>query len=719
MKTIFHLEGSHLRFFIFFIFFSQLLLSCKSFSQCPNTDFSLGNFSNWTGSTYDGINNIPGIVQGTPNSPPSNPGQHTIMNAPDTDPNTGGLLSVIPQGGTSSCRLGNDLCNACITTAWGARLEYTFIVDPSNCIFTYQYAVVLQDPGGSHTITECPKFTIYVLDTIGNVVDPVCGIFEVTASGGLPGFQTCLPASSVCEQSDSVVWKDWTAVGIDLSPYIGQNITIQFTASDCTLGGHFGYAYISCSCGSSQITQQYVGNSVTLTAPAGFDSYSWSPGGQTTQSVTIINPVYGTVYTCQCTSMTGCLVTLYVTVEPPFLYQQCQGNSVIITAPPGFSSYLWSTGDTGNPITITNLIYGDSISCICDSIIIIDTIISVQTVTGLTANSTTICSGDNAVITASGTYSYEWSNGQSGQSISVSPATTTIYTVTATSSEGCSATANATVTVSPGFTPDICMVTVDTNSNHNLIIWEKQVTAAIDQYYIYRESSISGIYNLIGSQNYSDYSTFTDTASNSLQQPYRYKLAIFDTCSTLSQQSSYHQTIHLAVSSGMGGAWNLQWNNYEGYSFSTYNLYRGTNPGNLSLFYSVANTVNSFTDLTPPAGTVYYMIEAERPTPCNPSLKSSIYSSISNVSYAGYVGMQEYAPKDAIQIIPNPNNGYFTIKTNEAASFEILNSLGQAVFSGKINDKIIDVDLSSLSKGMYFLKLQTEKRNFFRKIVIE
>jgi hypothetical protein len=48
----------------------------------------------------------------------------------------------------------------------------------------------------------------------------------------------------------------------------------------------------------------------------------------------------------------------------------------------------------------------------------------------VTVNSATICSGNNAVLTASGAATYSWSNGANTASVSVSPVATTVYTVT-------------------------------------------------------------------------------------------------------------------------------------------------------------------------------------------------------------------------------------------------------------------------------------------------
>ena len=143
----------------------------------------------------------------------------------------------------------------------------------------------------------------------------------VTSGSGLPGFASCLPEFSACE-SDSVEWKNWTTVGVDLSGYIGQTVKIQFTAFDCTPGGHFGYAYISCFCGKLKCTQQCTGTSDILSAPLGFAGYSWTipPSATvlgTNQNLTITTPVNGTAIYEICTlqSVSGCPYTVYDTLN--------------------------------------------------------------------------------------------------------------------------------------------------------------------------------------------------------------------------------------------------------------------------------------------------------------------------------------------------------------------------------------------------------------------
>ncbi|MEZ4891185.1 MAG: hypothetical protein R2779_11745 [Crocinitomicaceae bacterium] len=64
------------------------------------------------------------------------------------------------------------------------------------------------------------------------------------------------------------------------------------------------------------------------------------------------------------------------------------------------------------------------------------------------ANNTAICNGSSITINASGANSYSWNTGASTSGITVSPSTTTTYTVTGTVS-GCTANKSITIVVKP------------------------------------------------------------------------------------------------------------------------------------------------------------------------------------------------------------------------------------------------------------------------------
>ena len=149
------------KFLFIQIIFVLLFTNFSAFSQngCPNADFSFQDFTNWQGftGTYSACCPTPGIV----------PGRHTIINTPGTDANACNNLQVLPPGLSVGARLGNESVGA-----QAERLRYSLVVDASNSLFFYRYAVVLENPP-NHSPSEQPKFDIKVLNASNQVIDPM------------------------------------------------------------------------------------------------------------------------------------------------------------------------------------------------------------------------------------------------------------------------------------------------------------------------------------------------------------------------------------------------------------------------------------------------------------------------------------------------------------------------------------------------------------------
>ena len=186
---------------------------------------------------------------------------------------------------------------------------------------------------------------------------------------------------------------------------------------------------------------------------SGATNYTWSTGSN---SATITaTPLTTTGFSVigangTCTASTNATITVNpnptITVLSTTI---CVGQTGTITAA-GAGSYTWiSTGST-NPtftsspaLTTTYVVNGTSGTCTSSA----TGTITVNTAAPITVNSPTICSGQSALVTAGGATSYTWSTGANTQTVSVSPATTTAYTINATMPGGCIATNIATVTV--------------------------------------------------------------------------------------------------------------------------------------------------------------------------------------------------------------------------------------------------------------------------------
>jgi gliding motility-associated-like protein len=235
-------------------------------SSCPfNIDFENGDFTNWecfTGSVA-AVNNK-NIITLSPSQPTT--GRHEIISSATAVDQYGGFPQLCPFGGKYSVKLGNNNVNH---EAEG--LSYTLTV-PSNIdtfTFTYFYAVVFENPG--HAKYEQPRFFVSAYDVLTGV--PInCASFDYVASGGIPGFETSL-------NSIDVLYKDWTPAALQFAGLGGRQVRLEFKTADCTLGGHFGYAYVDVSTGCSNIiaTAPFCieTNSLLLNGPYGFDKYVW------------------------------------------------------------------------------------------------------------------------------------------------------------------------------------------------------------------------------------------------------------------------------------------------------------------------------------------------------------------------------------------------------------------------------------------------------------
>ena len=206
------------------------------------------------------------------------------------------------------------------------------------------------------------------------------------------------------------------------------------------------------------------GDNTTLTATPSVvgGTYLWSPGGATTQSITVnptSNIVYSVVYTLNGVSSPSSQGTITVNPTPAVTVNNpsvCVGSSATLTAVgnPTGGTYLWSPGgQTTASITVnTTTTTSYSVNYTLNGCIAAATSnVTVNSIPTVLVADTTICVGQSATLTATPSAAggtYLWNNSQQTNSISVNPIVTTSYTVMYTLN-GCNTTGTGVVTVNP------------------------------------------------------------------------------------------------------------------------------------------------------------------------------------------------------------------------------------------------------------------------------
>jgi len=480
---------------------------------CVNMDFETGDLTGWTLTRGNVDGSVPYSYVG---EFAVGPGPYHTVFGGGLDPVTG-ISRVNPLNGTFSTRLGNGTG----VGARAARMKQTFLVDPTNYLFTYSYAVIFESPNG-HGINRLPYFTVRVIDSLGNSVP--CGEYSVIAdAANAPDYQSTVWGGS------TVLYKDWQHVFTNLSAYIGQNVTIEFTTGDCSLTGHFGYAYIDASCAVDQITASNniicVGDSAILSAPLGAASYLWS-NGDTTQISTVYT---GGSYSCTLTPFQGggCSITLDIDItenpSPTANFSLntavvCQGDPVQCTgmssipAPGVITGYRWDFGDgtitpisSGAILAIPNTngtytlpshtytapgvyniqLYVESADGCADSISFPVTVNPLPVVVAGIDQS--VCEGVAVTLSGAGALSYTWNHGITDGVPFIQGPGTTVYTVTGTDANGCQNTDQVSVIVNTlpnvGAGPDVTIcdniMTSVIGTGASTYVWDNGVINAV------------------------------------------------------------------------------------------------------------------------------------------------------------------------------------------------------------------------------------------------
>ncbi|HPS61512.1 MAG TPA: YCF48-related protein [Bacteroidales bacterium] len=323
--------------------------------------------------------------------------------------------------------------------------------------------------------------------------------------------------------------------------------------------------------------------------------------------------------------------------------------------------------------------------------------------------------------------SYQWLPAEGLDSANVpapvaSPYQTTVYHLSVLLSDGTYCIDSTRVEVRKDWSrPDLCMVTVDSATSHNRVVWNKPGNSAADSVFVYKEGTVSGQFVKLAGYSAAAAGEYVDEQSNSAVQAETYAIKILDKCLFVSELGYTHRPVHLSVNHGVGGTCNLIWEPYQGTDVYTYNIYRRVAAGTPELMASVSGSITQYTDLTPPAGDLNYVVEAMLNAEC--SLKTEGASSFSNLApFSLYPhGIGDDAVPEGFRILDNPVSDHFAVnagKVPEIASIHLLSMNGESL-AGWNNPSASSFDVSRLAPGLYMLKmeLRNNHRSFMQKLV--
>jgi len=344
------------------------------------------------------------------------------------------------------------------------------------------------------------------------------------------------------------------------------------------------------------------------------------------------------------------------------------------------------------------------------------------------------CGGGTSTLEVNEAHSYLWSNGDTSRTITVTSPNT--YSVTSTYINGCSVTDSSYVSSLPPDNVPICMVTVDSLSHFNQVIWAKPLEPSIDSFIVYREIE-TDTYKRIGAVPYQGaLSIFIDTVRTKYfpntgdpnAGTYRYKLQVFDTCGSYSDLSPYHNTIFISNDNGT-----FTWPRL-------YTIENGSNPVNSYVlmrddsssghWHAINNVSGTQYTVTDPAYQVYkniakWRVETLWNITCIPSKDKtiSIYTtSLSNKASKEMAGVDNLQFYDLFSLYPNPSSGIITLKVkqpnNPVYKVKIFNYTGELMLEQETSNTISSFDLSDRASGIYYLQVDIGGISYSTKVVL-
>lgn len=330
---------------------------------------------------------------------------------------------------------------------------------------------------------------------------------------------------------------------------------------------------------------------------------------------------------------------------------------------------------------------------------------------------------DMSINTPFGVQSISWNTGQTTEDIS--SLASGFYAISVTDNMGCIGMSSVNLNPELPTTTEICLVTVDTATNTNLIVWEKPASTTIDHFKIYRESSVAGVFQYVDQVPYALESRYTDTIAYPQLRSWRYKIVTVNDCGIESLPSPIHKTIHRVVNNPTPGIYEINWDEYSGFVYPTFFVWRYTDLNGWEEIHQEAfGGSYQYIDTPPSEINLDYIVYVQPPSTCTSSLKATDYnSSRSNKKYGTFFPDDDDSGLDEsnilVQIYPNPSDGLYQITVNGISAFDldVYDLSGKLIISANSIHKNYNLDLTDFAAGSYFIKVQSEQITINKQLI--
>ena len=435
-----------------------------------------------------------------------------------------------------------------------------------------------------------------------------------------------------------------------------------------------------------------------IDAGSGFENYTWNgePGEQTISITETGN------YTVVAEDIYGCTATdeIFVTIHPvPEInlgddIEEC--GQAIVDAGSGFENYTWNGEPGEQTINITEtgnytVVAEDINGCTASDEIYV-TIYPEITINISVTNESDIGAGDgSAIVNVTGgtlPLDYKWSNDETTQEIT--GLSVGAYHVTVTDANNCSATASANVNVE-GIAP-VADFEADVTSGCN------ELTVQFTD--LSENNPESWLWNF-GDGNNSEEQNPEHTYT--IPGAYTVSLAVFNEGGTTNKIIENYIlvgetpvfTVETTPATGQETADGEAW----------VEITAGIPP--YQYYWSTEETTESISGLLPGAYSVIirdaYNCMATKPFVIE-------WVSLVDNEHIGFA------------IYPNPTNGMVFIEfdvNTPKKTIEVIDAIGKTLKTINTELNNINIDLSNVPKGLYFIKLITKDRNLTKKLIVE